>query len=238
MEVIEIKESMFRLDEWEPEYGIGSEGSGSSKVDPPGVRYHVRITLKNRDDAEHIAKAYTNYWNLSKYIWGFEFSESGQPHLHGAVTMPLAYNTGTMSKFMAKLKHLLEGVPGYHHELEKDELKNVVYCCKDDDVVLSNYNCSELEIIKNKILGIKEDMKTSPRDKIYKKIKIWFEQKYRAVGLDGYVTYDDCSFTDIKREICHIYIDEWDKLPPVNLKQLAIYCAFKIGSGWDVDGYL
>jgi len=228
------------------EKATGSEGSGSSKVDPPGVRYHVRITIKN--DANHsrswattIAKTYSTYWGLTKYIWGFEIAKDGQPHLHGAITMPRAYNTGTMSKFMARseIRFYCEGTPGYHHELEKDTTRNEVYCCKDDDIILSNYSFSEIVQIKNKILAIQEDMKMSPRDKVYLRVKAWYAKHYtKPDPLGDGIIEDWCDFKEIKKVICDIYIEEWDKLPPVNLRQIAIYCAIKGGFCYNVEEYL
>jgi len=222
----------------------GSEGSGSSKVDPPGVRYHVRITLKKdladaRRSAKFIALNYTNRWLLSKYLWSFEYSESGQPHIHGAITMPQAYLTGTMTKFMANYEHLTEGVPGYRHEQEKDELKNSAYIIKDLDIIYTNITNSELEIIKNKALSIQEDMKMSARDKVYMRVKAWYTKHYTKPDPLGDGTIDDwCDFKEIKKVICDIYVDEWDKLPPVNLRQIAIYCAIKGGFCYNVEEYL
>jgi len=222
----------------------GSEGSGSSKVDPLGVRYHVRITIDKElenpeNDAVFIAKKYTERWNLSRYIWGFELSDTGQPHLHGAVTMPQAYQTGTMSKFFKTLAHLTEGTPGYHHEEEKDTGKNERYCAKDHKVILTNFTDSELVTLKNKILAVQEDMKMSARDKVYTRVKAWYAKHYTKPDPLGDGTIDDwCDFKEIKKVICDIYIEEWDKLPPVNLRQIAIYCAIKGGFCYNVEEYL
>lgn len=233
MEVIEIKESMFRLDEWEPEYENGSLGSGSSKVDPPGVRYHVRITLKKeltdiKRSAKFLALNYTNRWCLSKYIWGLEYSESGQPHLHGAITIPQAYQTGTMSKFFKNFKHLTEGVPGYHHELEKDEAKNVVYCCKDEDIIYTNYSSSALEIIKNKILAIKEDMNLKTWEKIVNRLQSWADN----------LTYEP-EIWELKIKIGLIY-KEWRKQIPGGFRNLVGTVALHLGvfSDRELGNYL
>ena len=218
MEVIEIKESMWRLDEWEPEYEVGSEGSGSSKVDPPGVRYHVRITLKDKNHAKLIAKEYTNYWLLTKYIWAFEVSDTGQPHLHGAICMPQAYNTGTMSKFMKKYSQLTEGTPGYHHELEMDETKNVAYCCKDQVIVLSNYTECELANVKNKILAIQEDMKAPVWLKLANLLRPKFDNLHYQPEI-----------WQLKIAMKIVYKDIWKKSSPPNFRSIMCDVALELG---------
>jgi len=224
---------MFRLDEWEPEYENGSLGSGSSKVDPPGVRYHVRITIKNdknhsRSWATTVAREYSGYWGLTKYIWGYEISQDGQPHLHGAITMPHAYNTGTMSKFMAKYKHFCEGTPGYHHELEKDASKNIVYCCKDDDIIHTNFSFSEIVQIKNKVLAIKEDMKLQNWEKIVNRLRDWADN----------LTYEP-EIWELKIKIGLIY-KEWRKQIPGGFRNLVGTVALHLGvfSDRELGNYL
>lgn len=196
---------------------VGSDGSGSSKVDPPGVEYHVRITLNKKTSkkkALEMLYQYNLYWNVKKHLWAYEISEKGQPHLHGAIVMNNKYNSGTMSKFMAKHKPLLEGSPGYYHDIVKDSSRNLAYCAKDEDIMLTNYTDEELTNIKNKILAIQEDMKTSATAKVLNHLK-----KFKEFH----------SFGHIKRVICELYVNEWDKLPPVNVKQMAIYCTIKLG---------
>lgn len=213
--------------------GIGSSGSGSSKVDPLGVRYHVRITLKTEADALTIAKAYTNYWKLSEYLWGFELSKEGQPHLHGAVVMPDAYNSGTMSKFFGRYKDILDGTPGYHHEIERDSKKNQRYCAKDDKIILTNFTEGAIKDLQEQIKEIQIDMKLSPKEKVLNHIR-GFVKSYEITGVDGIVT-NNISINDIKFEIVRLYVNIWDKLPPPNVKQLVLYCIFKLDCCSDND---
>jgi len=198
----------------------GSDGSGSSKVDPPGVEYHVRITLKKNTTLsgtgwKKLIKEYNEYWNVTQYLWAFEYSDKGQPHLHGAIIMKQKYNSGTMSKFMAKYKSIMEGIPGYYHDIVKDKTKNLAYCAKENEIVSTNYTADEIHDIQQKITDIQNDMKCSATTKVLNHLKKYKKDYYHSFG-------------QIKRMICELYVKEYDKLPPVNVKQMAIYCAIKL----------
>ena len=207
----------------------GSSGRGSSKVDPLGVRYHVRITLKSEADALKIAKAYTSYWKLTEYLWGFELSKEDTPHLHGAVVMPVAYNSGTMSKFFGRYKDILDGTPGYHHEIERDSKKNQRYCGKDGKIILTSFSEEEIKDLQEQIKIIQDDMKLSPKEKVLNHVRKFVDSKKTVIQI-----------YDIKMCIAQLYINDWDKLPPPNIKQLTLYCIIKLNccDDFDVAAYI
>ena len=228
MDAIEINEKMFRLDEWEPEYGIGRLGSGLSKVEP--YRYHVRITINKslpEKEWEHYGKimacCYTKYWNLNKFIWGYELSKDGQPHIHGAVEFPEDYNTSTMSKFMKKFKTQgylgtsAECASGYNHSKETDISKNEKYCAKDNVILLTNYTENELKELRRQILAIQEDMKAPVWLKLVNKLKPWADD----------LNYQP-EIWELKLKIAKIYKDDWNKAVPGNLKGTIVTVALEL----------
>lgn len=200
---------------------------GSPKVEPSsGVLYHLRYTLVNNEDAKanaiKIAKAYVDYWKPTNYLFGYEISEKGQPHVHATINHKQQFPSSTMGDFFKKYKPVLfaeKTCPGYRHEkIRKSKLANDKYTIKDDALILTNYSDSEIEEIKDLIEKVKESQKMCAYDKICK--------IYENLNRDLQDIYD------IRYFICFdVYIDTWQCGLPNNnvIKEYSIRLARDYG---------
>lgn len=218
---------------------LPDDTEGSSKVEPPytNIQKHVRITLRKleiteinddedldavyRSRACTIARLYCEKWKCHTFIWGFEYSkEDKTPHFHGTITYSVEPKASTMSDWMKMWKEWIPCASGYIHEsLKKKIIHSELYTIKDDIIFCTNYNEKYIDWIKSQRDLIQENMKLSAKEKVFNEIKNAFNDKIGSYKVQ---------FNSIKMVIVSLYVNIWDKLPPPNVKQLALYCAVKL----------
>lgn len=177
------------------------------------IIYHLRITTtprgKNLDKnasrkyAQDLWQAFKVRFAPKKYLVFYERSEKGVPHLHCRVIYAIKPAKQSLSSFFANLN--LSGK--YHHEIERDKLKNELYIAKDGDFVDSNYTNEELEDIYKNLEAINNDKLKKARHKLYD--IIFLDYDYIVAIMDKHKKYEF-----IINRIKEIHILDWDKLPP------------------------
>lgn len=173
--------------------------------------YHLRITTPKNDKPLETAKTIWNNFkkrfNPTKYLVCYEESEKGQPHIHARIQYDRPPKQVLSDYFK---RQNLSGK--YHHELEKDKLKNELYILKDQEIIDTNYIDTELNELWKKLSLINADKKKYIAHKIMENLDPDLDKIARnqtAVGLEKLKK-------DIGNKIDQIYVLHWDKLPPSN----------------------
>lgn len=180
--------------------------------------YHLRITLNKDHNAKDLWNEYKTRFNPKKYLVYFEISKKDVPHIHARIEYDRP-SRQTLQDWFAKKN--LKGK--YHHDIERDKLKNELYIMKDGNMIDTNYPDNEMESLINKLEKIDLDKKKYLAHKIYERIKI---------------PYDNCQVSNkeysslertIEDQIEKIYVDEWDRMPPGQgvINQLKKYIIIK-----------
>lgn len=212
--------------------------------------FHLRIT----GDLSACILAVTEFcqkWSPVSAITGFERSEKGVEHSHTHIEFTkelYEYHDSDKGKtaratFFRKLN--LAKLYNFQ-KLDKDPIFNLKYCIKDDDIIFKkSVDIKQLEEIKKLVLEVKESQKTESRHKLLtafiKHIKqIINKFPYLLVDTDENELSNDkqaIEYIDKVQRLSYIaqfihklYINEWDKEPPVGnrMKGYVYYIAEKI----------
>lgn len=178
--------------------------------------YHLRITIDEYKilkeehrpkqqlySANKIWNDFKKTFNPEKYLVYFETSDKGIPHIHARIIYDRPPKQ-TLYDFFSK--HHLKGK--YHHELEKDKLKNELYIMKDGNMIDTNYNKEEIKELLIKLEKIDKDKKKYIGHKILEKIVLPYDDV--VLTNKEYYLCEQSIITQIKK----IYVEQWDKLPP------------------------
>lgn len=196
--------------------------------------YHLRVSLNSRDHAQQVIDHFTGVFPLYAYLFCFE-SKDDNLHIHGHLQYVDDYdaslnkNKVKRSEFFKKMKSL-NFVPdkneSNYHEVVKDELKNLAYVMKDNDII-KQYNISDekIEEAKLRVESITIEQKTPIKEQLY---NAWSSKERLFVDrLEAYIFIDQ-------------YHVERDYLPPnmTNKNQYALYIVYKLCShyGWPIAG--
>lgn len=220
---------------------LPDDSEGFSKVKPlpyGAYKYHLRFSLFDdceleKDELDEFYKIqskkiinkFVNKWKPITFLAGFEYSDKNVAHCHVTLTYDKVIPKSTMSDYMKEFKPFFtKTTPYYHKQLDKDILQSEMYCIKDECIIGTNYPDSLIQEIKDRVKDIKADMKISPRTKCLNHINEWSKDIDREIR-----------FGEIKFQLVCLYVNEYDKAPPPNIKQLALYCAFKLNLCNDLD---
>lgn len=194
---------------------------GLFTVDPSLSAYLGRFTLKkdNKKLAKLIASHYQNKWGATntKYIYAYEFSDKGVPHVHFISYHKKDYSSSTMSDFW-RGQDIAKDSGSWHKKAKtNDDIKKyLLYTIKDNDIIYTNLSDEELQQIRCENDLIREDMSRSPLDKLLHRLK---GSKFN-------------SLKDLAHQIILIYVNEYDKAPPMaQLKGWTTYLWIKLGLG-------
>lgn len=147
------------------------DSSGNTPCKKPLVMA-LRITVTSRDDALYICGAYIKKFKsfFSKYLFSFEISAAGQPHIHARLQckefMPKA---STLSDFFCgKTKAQSKWSYKTHCTPEIDKSKHEYYITKDGDLLFQyGYSIDEINAIISVTNQINADKKKNGRDKLF-----------------------------------------------------------------------
>lgn len=200
---------------------------GLFTVDPPAICYLGRFSLKkdNKHYAKSISIIYEGKWGIKdkKYIFAYEISKDGVPHVHFICYHNKPYASSTMSDFWKKTD--IRENSGSWHKIAKtneDIKKYLLYTIKDNDIIYTNLTTEEIQHLKDENDEIKEDMERSALDKVLfrlsKKIKLY------NIKINHLST--------IAQMIHNIYVNEYDKAPPIiHMRAWCLYCWDKLDLG-------
>lgn len=199
---------------------------GLLKVDPPSlgyIPYTCRFTLNDNGDKHNkqVAKTFINKyikkWSKkdSMYMFTYERSKESVPHVHGYIIMDKEYPSSSMTDWMKKNgENVLSGTPGYWHDKVKDINKLMVYIAKDGEILVNSIPDDVMADIREKVDEVKKDMGRTPLEKLTERIK---DRDYNHMK-------------DMAYDIIKIYVEEYDKVPPMaQLKGWTVYLWMKLG---------
>lgn len=197
---------------------------GLFKVETPSERLYMgRFSLesknynKARKEAYLICSNYQQKWCLNgEFLFAFEKSKEGVYHVHFVVKMLNEYKYSTMSDFWKKQVGIKTGSSvTWHKQINEINDKILTYTIKDNDILLMTFGM-DLEDLKQQVIDIKKDMSKNPLEKLLGRIEPVFNKKW--------------DMSDIAFKICEIYVDEYNKAPPMNqLKGWCWYIMMKLG---------
>lgn len=195
-----------------------SATGGLFTVDPPRVCYLGRFSLKK--DSRKIARGmsifYQGKWGAdkTKYLFAYELSKDKVPHVHFICYHNKEYASSSMSDFW-KGQEIRKNSGSWHNKAKTNEdiQKYLLYTIKDNDIIWTNLTDEELAEIKAQNDLIKADMELSVTDKLKKRLSMWH---YDEIG-------------DLAMQIIYVYVKEWKKQPPPNLKGLTIRMWIELG---------
>jgi len=206
------------------------------------MSYHLRVTITRLDAPALIAK-YLDAFLPMLYVFAYE-EKGDNHHIHAH----LEYNENkgvpakqTISDFFKK--NNLQG-KYYHKSVKKDDNSNLLYVTKDLDILKHNVAELEMDEILNKTKAINKDKKTHARHKMLERVRA--SQQLYLDELAQLATVNDNEFpaalppppfaklSDIAIFIMNIYIDEYDKEPPLaHMRGYVLYIAQKLYSLWE-----
>jgi len=206
------------------------------------MSYHLRVTITRLDAPALIAK-YLDAFLPMLYVFAYE-EKGDNHHIHAH----LEYNENkgvpakqTISDFFKK--NNLQG-KYYHKSVKKDDNSNLLYVTKDLDILKHNVAELEMDAILNKTKAINQDKKTHARHKMLERVRA--SQQLYLDELAQLATVNDNEFpdalppppfarlSDIAVFIMNIYIDEYDKEPPLaHMRGYVLYIATKLYPLWE-----
>lgn len=188
--------------------------------------YHLRVSLTSRDHAQQLIDNYLSVFPLYAYLFCFE-SKDDNLHIHGHIQYEQDYdaslnkNKVKRSEFFKKMKGL-NLVPdkneSNYHEQVKDELKNLAYVMKDNDLItMHNISEEKLEEARLRVDNITNEQRLTMKEQLY---NAWsLKERLFVDKLEAYIFIDQ-------------YHVERDYLPPnmTNKNQYALYIVYKLSS--------
>lgn len=206
------------------------------------MSFHLRITIE-REEADKILNQYVNKFKPTTYVFSYEEVEDNH-HIHGHLEYEVIPKRQTISDFFKR--HNLSGCY-YHKEIDKDPINNLLYVLKDLDVIDHNLEEERYNTLIEATKRINEDKKKQARHKLLEIIeadlKPFFEREPKQKEnetmdeLEEYIEArtqwaTECPYmqlSDIADRIMTIYIDVYDKEPPLaHMRGYVLYIAQKI----------
>lgn len=198
--------------------------------------YHLRVTI-DRVRSISLIDLFIDKFKPKMYIFAFE-EKGDNKHIHGHLEYDCEPKKQTVSDFFKRQQ--LTGK--YYHKNAVKEHNNKLYVLKDLDLIKTSLTEEEIQKLTDEIEDIKQDMKTDVRHKLREQIKQRFDKLRKEwddfIGSDVYYNLEDKSITIphytyswVRRSICDIYVNEWDKEPPFGsrIQQYAMYIILKDG---------
>jgi len=207
------------------------------------MSYHLRVSI-TREEAQAFIPKFLDAFLPMLYVFAYEEKDSNH-HIHAH----LEYNENkgvpkkqTLSDFFKK--NNLQG-KYYHKSVKKDDNSNLLYVTKDLDILKHNVAELAMDEILNKTKAINKDKKLHARHKILEKVravqlKYLDELKQLAITADNEFPPENiptppfCKMSDIAVFIMNLYIDEYDKEPPLaHMRGYVLYIATKLITLWE-----
>lgn len=122
-------------------------------------KYHLRVSV-DRATGKKLAKDFVSKFDVVKYCFAYE--EKGENvHIHGHLEYKEVPSKQNISYYMKQWNPDKKQSFYYHKALEKDEVHNMTYVTKDNDILRTNYTQEELEYFKEENMRI-NDEKSKP----------------------------------------------------------------------------
>lgn len=207
--------------------------------------FHLRITA-DREKCIEVVKAFNQKWCSMAMLSAYEVVGDNK-HSHSHIQFDKAQyeyhmsGAGKTARSAFFKKFELSGLFNFQ-QLDKEPIKNLQYCIKDMDIIY-RHNVAEvqLEEIKNKVLKIQENMKKDSRIKVLESFTEYMKTFKPLIDKSRDKKTED-QLTDREKDLLmeleqlnliakfihKLYIEEWDKEPPISrLKPLVLYVAHK-----------
>lgn len=204
--------------------------------------FHLRITA-DRTKCVSITDLFIEKFKPTLYIVAYE-EKGDNKHLHAHMEYEIVPKKQTVSDFFRK--HSLTGK--YYHKNAEKEHNNKLYVLKDLDLIKTSLSEEDIEELVSQVEVIKKDMKADVRQKLRIRIKERLLKRIEDDAIyentDEFLNMNELdksiyigsfryhyTYGLIRREICQIYVDEWDKEPPFSsrIQQYAMYIILKEG---------
>jgi len=207
------------------------------------MSYHLRVTI-TRSDAPALIEKYLDAFHPMLYVFAYEEKDDNH-HIHAH----LEYNENkgvpakqTISDFFKK--NNLQG-KYYHKSVKKDDNSNLLYVTKDLDIIRHNVAELKMDEILNKTKAINKDKKLHARHKMLERVRAAQQEYLNELAKLG--ASEDFEFppedslimpfakmSDIAIFIMNIYINEYDKEPPLaHMRGYVLYIATKLRPMWE-----
>lgn len=122
-------------------------------------KYHLRVSV-DRATGKKLAKDFVSKFTPVKYCFAYE--EVGEnTHIHGHLEYKDIPSKQTISYYMKQWNPDKKASFYYHKTLDKDEIHNMTYVTKDNDILRTNFTQEELEYFKEENARI-NDEKSKP----------------------------------------------------------------------------
>lgn len=206
------------------------------------MSYHLRVTME-REEADKVLDKFVEKFKPITYVFSYEEVEDNH-HIHGHLEYDAIPKRQTISDFFKR--HNLSGCY-YHKEIEKEPINNLLYVLKDLDIIDHNLEQERYDTLIETTKRINDDKKKQARHKLLEIIeadlKPFFEREPKQSEnetMDEYEKYMEAyqewastcpylTLSDIADRIMSIYIDDYDKEPPLaHMRGYVLYIAHKI----------
>lgn len=181
------------------------------------VSYHIRVTGE-RDKLKQLAELYVKQYKPVVYAFSYEEVDENH-HMHGHLEYIKAPTKQSISQWMKG-----KGYSGkyYHQDVKTTSEQNLIYICKDLDIIFHNLTAERFTELKTMTKAINDNKKMDQRHKLL------MEYNKYLVSINYDNVAQSWSLAKLARWIMHHYIDVYDKEPPLaHLKGYAIYIANK-----------
>jgi len=180
--------------------------------------FHLRITGE-RDKLKQLTEQYIAQYKPYAYAFAYEEVDDNH-HIHGHLEYNKVPTKQSISQWMK-----VKGYSGkYYHQLVKTTVEaNLIYICKDLDILYHNIVPSRMEHIMKKTKEINANKKLEQRHKLLMEYN-----KYIATYTIKDFQTTLFTLPALARWIMYHYINTYDKEPPLaHLKGYTIYIASK-----------
>jgi len=180
--------------------------------------YHLRITLKEENEAEGVVSNFCNKFEefMEKALFAYEFKGEDKAttnhHIHGHIQYKPTFKLENI-KYYLKTRHAGKY---YHMPINKEPEHNELYVIKECRIIRTiGYSEEELQILKHKNQDIEEDKAKDPKQKLIEKLKLKHGNLIKF------------TMNQLLEEIKFVYINDWDKFPPPQCRALCEYITVK-----------
>jgi len=187
--------------------GTETDSVSVGAIDEQKNSTHMRITIE-RDEALILLPKLIAHFNnrIISYVFAFE-QKPNNNHIHGHVLWSKPVAHPTMSDFMGKHGKLGKWS---NQPMKEPYIHSQVYCTKDLDILLTNYDDVKIQSLIAMNIAINEDKKKDMRDKLLALVKdnekIDTMDKLMYFIYEHYITvlHKEPPFTHIKGYMAYI----------------------------------
>jgi len=118
-------------------------------------KYHLRVSV-DRTTGKKLAKDFVSKFEPVKYCFAYE-QVGENVHIHGHLEYKEAPSKQTISYYMKQWNPDKKASFYYHKTLDKDEIHNMTYVTKDNDILRTNFTQEELEFFQEENARINDE---------------------------------------------------------------------------------